>query len=70
MVIRRLERLSVDSHFAHRASGLRRSLVRAADALADPACPDPGEAARRLEMLLARAYDILEQAARAMGDHA
>ena len=69
-VIQRLERLSVDSHWAHRASGLRRSLVRAVDNLGDPACPDPAAAAGELEVLLASGYAILENAARAMGDHA
>jgi len=33
MLISRLERLSVDSHWAHRASGLRGSLLRALDRL-------------------------------------
>ncbi|MDR3577663.1 MAG: hypothetical protein P4L50_27675 [Anaerolineaceae bacterium] len=33
MLISRLERLSVDSHWAHRSSGLRGSILRALDEL-------------------------------------
>ena len=91
-VIHRLERLSVDSHWAHRASGLRRSLVRCTDELeqggadaeqtarrpdgADaeqtarrPDGADAEQTARRLEELLRQGFDILENAAREMGDH-
>ncbi len=59
-VIARLERLSADSAWAHRASGLRRSLVRAQEAAArgEPYPPV------RLRPLLEAAYRILEAAAR------
>jgi hypothetical protein len=67
-VIHRLERLSVDSHWAHRASGLRRSLVRCTDELEEGGA-DTAQTARRLEDLLRMGFEILENAAREMGDH-
>lgn len=66
-VIDRLERLSADSYWAHRASGVRGALLRSVD----KNIPDPGQEAviwseyRNLENLLRRGYYILEQAARA-----
>jgi hypothetical protein len=67
-VIHRLERLSVDSHWAHRASGLRRSLVRCTDELEEGGVDAP-QTACRLEELLQQGFSILENAAREMGDH-
>jgi hypothetical protein len=60
----RLERLSVDSHWAVHASGVRRSLLRALDDLTtgDPSAP------ARLEALLPEGFKLIERAAREMGD--
>jgi len=60
----RLERLSVDSHWAHRASGLRGNIIK----LLEQA--DAGEpvAARRLDLLTDTAFDILLQAAQDIPD--
>jgi hypothetical protein len=59
LLLARLERISVDSYWAHRASGIRGSLLRALEKL---------EAGRpfqrsRLNALLAQGFDILEKAA-------
>lgn len=62
----RLERLSVDSHWAVQASGVRRSLIRCLDEIgAGP--PDEAQK-RRLDRLLEHGHDILEKGARDMGD--
>lgn len=60
----RLERLSVDSHWAVHASGVRRSLLRALDDLSagDPTAP------ARLEAIIPIGFKLAEQAAREMGD--
>lgn len=63
-LVYRLERLSVDSHWAVHASGLRRSLLRALD---DLAAGDEG-APERLEAIIPAGFKLLEQAAREMGD--
>ena len=60
----RLERLSVDSHWAVHASGVRRSLLRALDDLAAGDATAPS----RLETLLPHGFKLVEQAAREMGD--
>lgn len=62
----RLERLSVDSHWAVQASGVRRSLIRLLDQVG-PDGPDE-EQQRRLEALLQRGFEIIENGARDMGD--
>lgn len=59
LLLARLERISVDSYWAHRASGIRGSLLRALEKL---------EAGRplqksKLNSLIARGFDILEKAA-------
>lgn len=63
-LVLRLERLSVDSHWAVHASGVRRSLLRALDDLAagDPTAP------ARLEEIMPHGFKLVEQAAREMGD--
>lgn len=67
LLIARLERLSVDSYWAHQASGLRRSLLRCVDELEHmPQVSD--EARRRLHHLTQRGFAILERAARELGD--
>ncbi len=64
MLTARLERLSVDSIWARRASGLRGSLIKALDA-ADGG--NPPEAAH-LDMLIERSFEILAKSAREIPD--
>ena len=68
MLISRLERLSVDSHWAHRSSGLRGSLLRALDQLemaVSQGEKDNVEAElHHLKDLIALGADILEKGAR------
>jgi hypothetical protein len=66
----RLERLSADSSWAHRASGLRGSLLKAAQAGKEElenkrVSP---ETVHQIEKLLSQGFSILEQAAREIGD--
>ncbi len=60
MLLRRLERVSVDSYWAHRASGVRGSLLRALEAI------EEGQSVNypQLEATLDQAFRILERAAR------
>lgn len=67
LLIDRLERLSVDSHWAHLASGTRRSLIRAADEVEEEGDPPDPEAVRQLKGLIARGFEIVERGAREMG---
>lgn len=64
-LIARLERLSADSIWAHRASGVRRSLVRALENL-QAGRPYPPE---QLQPLLDEGYRLLAEAAREIPDH-
>jgi hypothetical protein len=66
----RLERLSADSSWAHRASGLRGSLLRAIqDRKEDPENRRISpETVHQIEKLLDRGFYILECAAREIGD--
>ncbi len=59
----RLERLSADSTWARRASGLRGSLLKAIEA-AEKGEVDPVQSQARLERLIRRGFEILENAAR------
>lgn len=59
LLIARLERLSVDSHWAHRAAGLRGGLLKALDDL-EAGKPAPDE----LAVVLAQSYRVLIGAAR------
>lgn len=61
----RLERLSADSIWAHRASGLRGSLLRCLKRLEDQ--PETGTFVH-LEELLGAGHNILTQAARQIPD--
>ena len=66
MLAGRLERLSADSPWAHRASGLRGSLLReieAAQAHLEGEKPETSSH-ERLGRLVTAGFDILEQAAR------
>jgi len=64
LLISRLERLSVDSHWARRASGLRGNIVKVLEEA------DSGEevAAARLDLLTEAAFDILRRAAQEIPD--
>ncbi len=68
MLVSRLERLSVDSYWAHRSSGLRGSLLRALEKLETPAASGAAEPAmedlRRLRALIEQGSDLLAKAAR------
>ncbi len=59
MLLARLERVSVDSYWAHRASGVRGSLLRAVEAL------EAGEAVSPpvLQQVVDQGFRILERAA-------
>ena len=59
MLLSRLERVSVDSYWAHRASGVRGSLLRALERLEAGQPVDPAG----LQSVLDQAFSILEQAA-------
>jgi hypothetical protein len=59
-LVTRLERLSVDSSWAHRASGMRGGLIKAIE---DTQQAQPGAVAR-LEALVQLGYRIVEAAAR------
>lgn len=56
----RLERLSADSIWARRASGLRGNLLRALEAIDSGSEPDP----KRLEALIRLGFEMLAAAAR------
>ncbi|MHB8857594.1 MAG: hypothetical protein ACYC6K_13345 [Bellilinea sp.] len=59
LLIARLERLSIDSHWAHRAAGMRGRLLKALDDLeAGKSAPD------ELAVVLAQSYRVLIRAAR------
>ena len=60
----RLERLSVDSHWAHRASGLRGSITKLLEQ-ADAGIP---LASQRLNLLIKAAFEILRLAAKEIPD--
>jgi hypothetical protein len=61
MLVSRLERLSVDSYWAHRSSGLRGSLLRALERMETQAAPGDF---RRLRDLIDQGAVLLEKAAR------
>jgi hypothetical protein len=60
----RLERLSVDSHWARRASGLRGNIVKVVEE-ADSGSPIAEE---RLDLLIDRSFEILRLAAQDIPD--
>ena len=64
LLISRLERLSVDSHWARRASGLRGNIVKVLEEA------DSGQevSVARLDLLTDAAFDILRRAARDIPD--
>jgi hypothetical protein len=64
MMAERLERLSVDSHWARRASGLRGNIIKVLNEI------DEGEEveAARLNPLIERAFEVLRHAAQEIPD--
>jgi hypothetical protein len=64
LLIARLERLSVDSHWARRASGLRGNMVK----LLEEVDSGLGVSADRLDLLIEAAFDILRRAAHDIPD--
>ena len=63
MLLNRLERISVDSVWAHRASGMRGSLLRLLERFEEGNSPDPAE----FKSVIRAAFQILREAAREMG---
>ncbi len=59
LLLARLERVSVDSYWAHRASGVRGSLLRAVERL-EQGEPIPSP---QLEAIVDQAFAVLERAA-------
>jgi hypothetical protein len=64
LLVSRLERLSADSHWARRASGLRGNIVKVLEEA------DSGQevSTTRLELLTESAFDILRRAAQDIPD--
>ena len=62
-LIYRLERLSVDSHWAHRASGIKGALLKSLESI------EAGDAQRaeQLPALIELGFEVLERAAREVG---
>lgn len=60
MLLARLERVSVDSYWAHRASGVRGGMLRAAEKIEAGQAIDESA----LKRLMDKGFQILEQAAR------
>jgi hypothetical protein len=59
MMLQRLERVSVDSYWAHRASGVRGALLRSLELQEAGNAIDEGELRRIVDL----AFEILEEAA-------
>jgi hypothetical protein len=59
LLLNRLEHISADSYWAHRASGTRGSLLNALDAYQHGHAPDPDS----LDVLIQLGFSILERAA-------
>jgi len=64
LLITRLERLSVDSHWARRANGLRGNIVK----ILEEADSGMDVSVDRLELLTNAAFDILRRAAQDIPD--
>jgi hypothetical protein len=64
MMAARLERLSVDSHWARRASGLRGNMIKVLEEI------DAGQGveAARMNPLIERAFEVLSHAAQEIPD--
>ncbi len=64
LLIARLERLSVDSHWARRASGVRGNIVKLLDEI-DSGATVPDE---RIDLLTGAAFELLRRAAHDIPD--
>ncbi len=66
LLVQRLERLSADSLWAHRASGYRASLLKALDQLEKGGLQGEGRAQnlQHLDFLIGKGFELLEKAAR------
>jgi len=64
LLISRLERLSVDSHWARRANGLRGNIVK----VLEEADSGQAVATERVDLLTDSAFDILRRAAQDIPD--
>lgn len=64
LLISRLERLSADSVWAHRASGLRGALLKAIEQVEEASSQEKAEALERLSWAMCFGYRILENAAK------
>ncbi|MCA1899557.1 MAG: hypothetical protein LDL50_02490 [Chloroflexi bacterium] len=60
MLLGRLERISVDSHWAHRASGIRGALIRSAERMEAGQTVEDGEIQRQVDA----GFSLLEISAR------
>lgn len=67
LLISRLERLSADSFWAHRASGIRGALLRFIDAI-DNVEENQQIQDNTLNILIQKGYELLEKAAREIPD--
>ena len=65
LLVQRLERLSADSLWAHRASGYRASLLKAIDRVEKdlPQGPARAEALKQLNAMINKGFELLEKAA-------
>jgi hypothetical protein len=69
LLIQRLERLSVDSCWAHRSSGYRGSMLRVMDQLEEARDGVyPEIEITQLNFLIRKGFEILEAAARELGE--
>ncbi len=69
LLVSRLERLSADSYWAHRSSGLRRSLIKMLEHVEATGQIEYGpieklEEMEKLKHLMDKGFDVLEKAAR------
>jgi hypothetical protein len=64
LLVSRLERLSADSHWARRASGVRGNLLKVLEEIDSGQSMDP----KRLDLLVEHAFDLLRRAAREIPD--
>jgi hypothetical protein len=62
LLVSRLERLSADSIWAHRASGLRGSILRSVELLESTSSPNPSDMAA-MDALLDHGFEVLRKAA-------
>lgn len=58
LLLARLERVTADSHWAHRASGIRGALLKAQQAIEDGRSVNP----RQLERQIQAGFEMLERA--------